>query len=179
LYQLLVIISVAAGVWGVRALIGLVKARSWAYRETLLVLVVGGAAALIQIIASRSLRGASMPTDVRLYVTILTLLVFLFLRLPGVWEVVNFTDQKSNLKGVAGGLATISLGMMALTVQHWAGPSHTFNGLNYSDVWSLPLTVSGWALIIFGAALVARSAPQVSKLEKPFISNQTATVKSL
>jgi hypothetical protein len=179
LYQLLVIVSVAIGLWGIRALAGLVKGKVWAYRETMLVLVLGGLTALIQIIASRSLRGASMPTDVRFYTTLLTLFLFLILRIPGIWEKVNFYHQKGNTTDMAGGLAAISLGMMILTVHLWAGPSHTFNGFNYSDVWSFPLTGVGWALTIFGAALVARSASQFSNLERPSITNQTATVKSL
>jgi len=171
LYQLLVIISVTAGLWGVRALIGLVKGRTWAYRETLLVLVVGGVSALIQIIASRSLRGASMPTDVRLYTTILTLFLFLILRIPGIWEKVNFYHQKGNTSGMAGGLAAISLGLMILTVHLWAGPSHTFDGFNYANVWSIPLTAAGWALTLLGAAWMAKSVAQFSSVETPLVPN--------
>jgi hypothetical protein len=175
LYQLLVIVSVAIGLWGIRALIGLVKGKVWAYRESLLVLIVGGVTALIQIMASRSLRGASMPTDVRLYVTLLTMIVFLILRLPGIWEKVNFTHQKGYSTGMAGGLAAISLGIMVLTVQLWAGPSHTFDGFNFANAWSLPMTAAGLALTTFGAALMAKSTPQVSYVETPVVPNQPET----
>jgi hypothetical protein len=175
LYQLLVIVSVATGLWGIRTLAGLVKGKTWAYRETLLVLILGGLTALIQIIASRSLRGASMPTDVRLYITLLTLIIFLILRLPGIWEKVNFYHQKGYTTDIAGGLVAISLGLMILTVHLWAGPSHTFDGFNYANVWSLPLTAAGLALTTSGAALIAKSTPQVSYVETPVIPNQPET----
>jgi hypothetical protein len=170
LYQLLVIVSVAIGLWGIRALVGLGKGKAWAYRETLLVLCLGGLTALVQVVASRLLRGASMPTDVRLYITALTLIVFLLLRLPGIWEKLNFAHlEGSHQSGMAGGLMAISLGLMVLTVHLWAGPSHTFDGTNYSNAWSLPLTAAGWALAIFGAALLAKSIPPVSSTETPGI----------
>jgi hypothetical protein len=172
LYQVLVIISVAAGLFGTRALIGLIKGKPQAYRDTLVVLIVGGASALIQMVASRTLRGASMPTDVRLYITTLTLVVFLLLRLPGVWHRVNFTHQMGNLSGTGGGMTAISLGLAALTVHLWAGPSHTFNGLNYANIWNLPLTAAGWILAITGIALIVISAAGDSIGETPVISKQ-------
>ena len=65
-----------------------------------------------------------MPTDVRLYITVLTLIVFLFLRLPGVWEKLNFAHQEGGHQtGMAGGLTAISLGLMVLTVHLWADPA--------------------------------------------------------
>ena len=171
LYQLLVVISVLAGVWGIRALIGLVKGKPWAFRETILVLVIGGASALIQIITSRTLRGSSMPTDVRLYATILALIVFLILRLPGVWEKVQF-NRHENLKGAAGGLAMINLGLMALTVHLWAGPSHMLDGLNYANVWNLPMTVAGASLMFLGIAHTIKSFPKLPLIETKLISGQ-------
>jgi hypothetical protein len=175
LYQLLVIVSVAIGLWGIRALVGLVKGKTWAYRETMLVLILGGLTALIQIIASRSLRGVSMPTDVRLYITFLTLILFLILRIPGIWEKVNFYHQKGNTTDMAGGLAAISLGMMILTVHLWAGPSHTFDGFNYANVWSLQLTAAGWTLTLLGVAWMAKSVAHISSVETPLIPNPPET----
>jgi hypothetical protein len=175
LYQLLVIVSVAIGLWGIRALVGLVKGKTWAYRETMLVLILGGLTALIQIIASRSLRGVSMPTDVRLYITFLTLFLFLILRIPGIWEKVNFYHQKGNTTDMAGGLAAISLGMMILTVHLWAGPSHTFDGFNYANVWSLQLTAAGWTLTLLGVAWMAKSVAHISSVETPLIPNPPET----
>jgi hypothetical protein len=175
LYQLLVIVSVAIGLWGIRALAGLVKGKIWAYRETMLVLILGGLTALIQIIASRSLRGASMPTDVRFYTTLLTLFLFLILRIPGIWEKVNFYHQKGNTTDMASGLAAISLGMMILTVHLWAGPSHTFDGFNYANVWSIPLTAAGWALTLLGVAWMAKSVAHIPSVEMPLIPNPPET----
>ena len=157
LYQILVIVSIAAGMAGIRAIIGLIKGTRWSYRETLIVLAVGGAAALIQVVTSRILRGKSTPTDMRLYVTILTLLVFLLFRIPKIWQSVDFTRSKGNTPGIAGGVAAMVLGILTLTVHIWAAPTHTFVGFNYADVWHIPLTVTGWALTLTGFGLLAGS----------------------
>jgi hypothetical protein len=155
LYQLLVVVSLAAGVWGIRALVELVRGSPKAYRDTLIVLLVGGGAALVQVMASRYLRGKSMPTDVRLWITVFTLAVFLLLRLPGVREAVDFGRGGRGASRMAGGMAAIVFGALALTVHLWAGPTHTWGGVNYADVWRISMTVIGWGLALGGAGLMA------------------------
>jgi hypothetical protein len=79
----------------------------------------------------------------------------------------------------AGGMAAISLGLAALTVHLWAGPSHTFNGLNYANIWTLPLTAAGWILTITGLALIVISVAGDSIGETPVISSQPETSGSI
>jgi uncharacterized ion transporter superfamily protein YfcC len=53
---------------------------------------------------------------------------------------------------MAGGLAAITCGAIALTIQYWMGPTHTIGGVNYADVWHLPLQIIGWVLVLGGMA---------------------------
>ena len=94
----------------------------------------------------------------RVYFTILTLLVFLVLRIPGIYEKVDFEIQSSNNAGAASGAAMILAGAMTLSVQFWAGPSHVMNGgINYADAWHPVLQIVGWVLVFSGTCLLARA----------------------
>lgn len=152
LYQILVVVSIAAGAAGIRALIGMARGTAWSYREALIVLLVGGGAALIQVIASRALRGKSMPTDVRLYITLLTLILFLFMRIPRIRRGVGL-GAGSSAGGIGGGAAALVLGALILTVHHWTGVSHRLDGINYADVWHSALAPIGWSILALGVGL--------------------------
>jgi fucose 4-O-acetylase-like acetyltransferase len=86
LYQVFVFTVLAVGVAGVWNTYSLARTHRNSYAAALIVLIVGIALAVVQMAVSRSLRGKSMPSDLRLYVGGITLLVFLLLRLPGVWQ---------------------------------------------------------------------------------------------
>jgi hypothetical protein len=159
LYIAYVLIGVAAGIWGIKALIGLIRGTTGSYREALIVLLVGGAAALAQVVSSRVIRGKSMPTDMRLYVTLVTLIIFLILRIPWVWRGVNFDRKQRGGSGtLAGGVTAIVMGFLTLTVQYWVGSTHLFSGTNFSDVWHLQLGVVGWSAVAAGTFFTAWSS---------------------
>jgi hypothetical protein len=71
-----------------------------------------------------------------------------------VWAKTGFEGGQSG-SGAAGGAALIFAGALALTVHLWAGPTHLMDGINYADVWRLPMTLGGWALVAAGLALLA------------------------
>jgi hypothetical protein len=157
LYQVLVFTVVATGLAGVWSTYSLVRTHKNSYATALIILIAGIVLAIVQMAASRSLRGKSMPTDLRLYVGGLALIVFLLLRLPGVW-------QKSGMGGPAdgsgswttpAGLASIVAGVAALTTPLWAGASHTWDGYNWVNVLQAPLMWGGTAAVLAGAALLA------------------------
>jgi hypothetical protein len=157
LYQVFVFTVIAAGLAGVWTTVTLSRARRNSYWIALVVVIAGMILAIAQMAASRSLRGKSMPTDLRLYVSIITLVVLLALRLPGVW-------QKSGMGGVAGGdgswrkptgLAAIVMGLTVLALPLWAGESHTFDGFNWVYAWDWQLLVSATALLLVGGVLLA------------------------
>ena len=159
LYLLFVLFTFAFGVMGARAVFLLTRARANAYRYALIALVGGTVVGVIHIIVSRTLRGSSMPVDMVTYTNILTLVVFLIFRLPGLWQHIDYSKASpANLAGISGGLAAISGGAMALTIQYWMGSTHTINGVNYADVWHLQLQLAGWILVVAGISLMVWSA---------------------
>lgn len=157
LYILYVIVTVAFGVMMVRAVVLLIKGRDNAYRYSLIALIGATAVGIIHIITSRALRGSSMPVDGVVYATVLTLIIFLLFRIPGVWEKVDFSKAKKKDSETAGGAAAIVVGVLSLTIQHLMAPTHTINGVNYGDAFHLTMTVIGAALLLLGSGLLVRA----------------------
>lgn len=154
LYILFVISGIAIGVWGILATIKLVRGTPDAFRTSLLVLatslIVGG----FHIYMSRMLRGKSMPVDAVVGMTLFTLIFLLLLRIPFIWEGANFEkgDIKSNR--MAGGAATILLGLVTLTIQYSMASTHTWNGVNYAGAFNLLMTTTGLGLLCAGSYLL-------------------------
>jgi len=155
LYILFVIVTVAIGVMGVRAVVLLVKGRKNAYRYSLIALVAGTLVGAIHMAFSRALRGgSSMPVDMVVYTTVLTLVIFLLFRIPGVWQGVDFTRPEGEKKTgkQAAAIALGATGLLSLTIQFLMAPTHTINGINYADIWHTALTFLGLALILGAVA---------------------------
>lgn len=150
LYVLFVIVTLAIGIMGVRAVVLLVKSRSNAYRYSLIALILGAIVGGIHIIVSRALRGSSMPVDAVFYTTVLTLVLFLIFRIPRIWQKVDFSRVDENGNSPKGGIAASVMGILCLTIQIWMGPTHTFSGVNYADAFHKGMTISGWGLILTG-----------------------------
>jgi hypothetical protein len=154
LYILFVLAGIALGVWGMRATLKLVRGTSDAYVSSLKVLAAGVVIGGIHIYVSRLLRGKSMPVDAVVYMTFLTLVVFLLLRLPFLWQSANFErgDGKSNR--MAGGAAAILLGLMTLTIQYTMSSTHTWNGVNYAEAFNLFMSLTGSGLLLLGTGIL-------------------------
>ncbi len=167
LYILFVLTGIALGVYGIRATVMLVKGADKAYRDALYVLIAGVVIGFIHIYASRALRGASMPVDAVVYTNVLTLIVFLLFRIPGIWQGVDFTkcNTKSNLP--AGGAAAVLLGAMTLTIQYTMGPTHTWGGVNYANAFNTAMTIIGLGLLAFGAMLFVNWRKLTAIFHKP------------
>jgi hypothetical protein len=69
-----------------------------------------------------------MPPDAVVSTTVLTLLVFLLLRLPALRQQVNFEreEEKAGRDFPAAAFTLIGCGLLALSAPMWAGASHTF-----------------------------------------------------
>ena len=155
LWILFVLIGTAAGIMGVRAVVLLIKGRKNAWRYAVIALIIGTAINLIHLFASRALRnGSSMPVDMVRYSNVLTLVVFLIFRIPGIWQVVNYEKPAGEKKtgGQAAAFALGACGLLVLTIQFLMAPTHTINGINYADVWHMALSLIGSALILTGGA---------------------------
>ena len=154
LYILFVVAGVALGVWGIWATIKLVKGTSDSYLMSLQALIAGVLIGGIHIYMSQMLRGKSMPVDAVVYTTVFTLVVFLILRIPFIWQGVDFSkgNTKSNLP--AGGAAAIMLGLMTLTIQYTMGSTHTWGGVNYADAFNTSMMGIGIGLLLLGTGLL-------------------------
>jgi hypothetical protein len=156
LYQLSLLITIAIAVYAIRATVGLARSRNWGYKAAVIALaltIVFGAA---HVFMSQTLRGKSMPNDMRVYVAVLALIVLLLLRIPGIWKQVIFSGGGAGGAGTApAGLSMILAALAFLTVQFWAGATHTWEGVNFADAFHNQLTLVGWALMILGVGFVA------------------------
>jgi len=157
LYQIFVVVTILIGLVGIWALIKLVRGGPKVYRDILIILVVGSIVAGVHYFTSMTLRGKAAPANVKFYINILTLIVFLLFKLPGIRQKVDFTSPGGkNETNAAGGIVAIMAGTLFLTVFHWAGPSHTFFQQNWTYVFYGPLVAVGTALILWGIVLIGR-----------------------
>lgn len=152
LYILFVLVTLVIGVMGVRATVLLVKGSTGAHRSALAALLAGLLVGGIHMLVSRLLRGSSMPVDMVVYTTLLTLVVFLLYRLPPIREALSF-EKPSGDNPENRGVAAIALGtsgVLALTIQFLMAPTHTLANINYADAWHMGLTLVGLGLILGG-----------------------------
>ncbi|KAF0106767.1 MAG: Uncharacterized protein FD146_2359 [Anaerolineaceae bacterium] len=160
LWILFVLVGIAAGIMGVRAVVLLIKGMKHAYRDALIALLLGTVLNVVHLFASRALRGSSMPVDGVLYMNILTLVIFLLFRIPGVWQGVDYEKPAGGGQTgtYAAAIALAACGLLSLTIQFLMAPTHTIGGVNYADAWHATLTALGVALILAGlvTALHAR-----------------------
>jgi hypothetical protein len=155
LYILFVVMTLAFGVMGARATWLLIRSKPNAYRYSVIALIGGTIVGVIHVLVSRALRGGSMPVDMVTYINIFTLVVFLIFRIPPLWKEIGFgRPASSNTAGIAGGLTSITCGVITLTIQYWMESTHTIAGVNYADVWHVQLQLIGWLLIITGVSVI-------------------------
>jgi hypothetical protein len=162
-----VVISIAAALYGIFATVQTVRRAAGAYKAAIIFLVVGLLSSGVQFYFSLTLRGSTAPNNMRLYLTAITLVVLLLLRLPPMWGRSGFdSDASGGAAGsdaAIGGGALVLGGLLTLTTPIWAAPTHTLGGFNYAGIIDLPLAAAGLAMIFGGTALLwkAKSRPQL------------------
>ncbi|GAB4424262.1 MAG: hypothetical protein Kow002_13780 [Anaerolineales bacterium] len=156
LYIIFVIVTTAIGIMAARAVFLLAKGRPNSYRYSIIALVLGIVVGTIHIIVSRNLRGKSMPVDGVLYTTVLTLIVFLIFRIPKIWQGVDFNGEAKddNSGGMAAAITLFVTGILTLSVQHWAGPTHTWDGTNWAAAFEVTRIMLGASQLLGAAALL-------------------------
>lgn len=166
LYQALVVTTILLGLAGIWATVKLVRGGPKVYRNALILLILGCVLGGIHYYASMALRGKAAPANVKFYINLLTLIVFLVFKAPGIRELVNFTDPggKSEAR-TAGGVAAIVCGVLCLTVFQWAGPSHSIVGENWTYVFFVPLVTIGTVLTLGGVGLIAKVISDILSCE--------------
>ncbi len=166
LYILYVLVTIAIGVLGIRAVVMLAKGRQGAYKAALLALVLGLVVGVIHMITSRSLRGSSMPVDGIVYITVLTLVIFLVFRIPAIWSGVDYTKAPRKEGKKSGGAAAIVTGTLCLTIQFFMAPTHTWGGVNYADAFNTTMTIVGTGLVLMGIGLFISNHMAVAALKR-------------
>jgi TRAP-type C4-dicarboxylate transport system permease small subunit len=158
LYQIVMVATVLMGIAGVMALIKLIRGKPGVYRFTLIVLAIGTVLGGTQFFASLILRGAATPANVKFFINLATLLLFLSFLLPGIKDKVDFSQPMEKAeKDSTAGIVSILVGITALTIFAWAGPSHTYFGENWVYVLEVPLLVIGTTLTVGGFITVLRA----------------------
>lgn len=156
LYIVLMLGAIVVSAWGIAVTVGLARGRRNAYRDALVVLLLSGILAAVQTYASIALRGKGAPQNIRYYFTTLVLVVFLLLRLPPVWRLINgFTGGGQGNWRMPTGLAAFVGGLIVLTTPLWATPTHIGpDGANWVNVLRTPLLAGGVLLTLVGAGLL-------------------------
>jgi hypothetical protein len=173
LYVLFVLVTLAFGVMMARAVFLVVKGQGNAYRYSILSLVGATVVGVIHILTSRALRGGSMPVDGVVYTTVLTLIIFLIFKIPGVWEKVDFAKANKKDLDIAGGAAAIVCGAVSLTIQFFMASTHTIDGVNYGAAFQLTTSGIGWGLIVLGVSIIFLSLRVRLPIKIPVKSNPT------
>ncbi len=166
LYQGLVITTVLVGLAGIWVTVQLIRGKKTAFRNALIVLLIGTILAGIQYYYSLQLFGKAAPANVKFFSNAFALILFLIYLIPGIRERVSFSKNNGSAdKDTAGGLAAIVVGIILLTTPIWAGPSHTFQGENWVNLLQTPLYISGILFTGAGIALLMRVAIGVIRQE--------------
>jgi len=167
LYQGVMITTVAIGLVGIWVTIQLVRGGKQVYRNALYVLIIGTILGGVQFFASTILRGEATPANVKFFTNIITLIVFLLMKLPGIRDRVDFSEPGSGKaeKASTAGMASILAGIVILSVFNWAAPSHTFYGENWVYVFYTPLMVSGTLLLTGGFVSLFWAAREIFRQE--------------
>jgi hypothetical protein len=164
IFQVAAITTIIAGLLGIWITIRLRHFTQRNYLYAILILLLSLTTAGVKMYFSNKLRGSVAPTNIRFDLSLIVLIYFLILRIPGLWDKVRHVQKPNDEGNTGAAVAAIIGGTLTLTVQYWAGPTHTFNGVNYADVWHTQLAIIGWTLVIGGIAFIAwrltRKLPQ-------------------
>jgi hypothetical protein len=147
-------VTIAIGILGIRAVVLLVKGTANGYKAALIALISGVVVGGIHIATSRMLRGSSMPVDAVVGMTVITLIIFLLFRIPGVWSGVDYSKAPKKANKKAGGAAALIVAGLCLTIQYWMGSTHTWDGINYANAFNASMTAIATLLILLGAGLL-------------------------
>lgn len=159
-YQMVVYISLVAGVAASIVAYATARGDKWFYIGALITLVVAGGSAAYQMYMTSTLRDisffAAAPTNVRLYITLLTLIAYAIVRFPGIWKKSGL-GNRNNKPGspmAAGGVAMIVAGLLILTTPFWIGETHMLDGYNLVYTLEVPLLLDGTLLVLGGSGML-------------------------
>jgi len=155
LFQAFVVLTLLLGFFGIWAVIQLVRGKGNAFRNALILLILGTIVNGVHVYASNHYLENIMPIAVTFFLNLITLIYFLILMIPGIREKVDFSKESDTAdKELASGMAAVVVGIVALTMSLWAGPSHMFDGGNYIDEYILYVNIVGVTFTLGGLFLI-------------------------
>lgn len=178
LYQVMVYVSLVAGVGLAIVTYAFLRGDKWFYVGSLIFLAVGGGMAAYQMYMTSSLKGVSFfqtaPTNIRFYITVATLIAFIVVRFPGIWNQSGLGGKSSGGSFTAPtGMALMVTGILLMTAPMWASPEHVIDGFNYVTTLQVPLLIDGLALTIAGAVIFfARRLLALAKVKMPVVASK-------
>ncbi|MBT3239471.1 MAG: hypothetical protein HON98_03090 [Chloroflexi bacterium] len=175
LYQPLMILTILIGIAGVWSTIQLIKGGKNVFRNVMIILIVGTILGGTQYFASLAIRGKGVPANVKFYANLATLLLFLVLNSPLFKTKMDFSKPiKKSDKTMAGGMAAFISGLIILSVFIWAGPSHTYQGDNWVEVFLIPILVNGTFLTVGGLIALTKSFIQIKKEDQMRVTSSSS-----
>jgi hypothetical protein len=167
LYQGLMIVTIVIGLGGIWATILLAIGGENAYRNALILLVIGTVVGAVHYYASMALRGSAAPANMKLYINIITLFLFLVLKIPGIRERVDFDRSTDDDVGqIAAGLTAMIVGFVVISTSLWVGSSHIFEGVNWTHALKGFLAVGGLTSIGMGVSILAAPAMRAFSIRR-------------
>jgi len=158
-YQTATIFTFVAGGLGLAALIGWLRRKPWAYRLALAALILGLLTAGTKMFFSARLRGSTAPTNIRFYLTAVTLLAWLAWGrrsdVPGDGSANGPAEGTGPSAGVT--LLLVLGGLLVWSTPWWAGPSHFILGYNWVRVLEPHLGLAGGLMLAAAAWRMGRA----------------------
>lgn len=159
-YQNFVYISLAAGVAATLVCYAIARGDRWFYLGGLITLLVAGGAVAVQMYYTSYLRDipfmSAAPANVRFIITVITLIAFVLVRIPPVWNKSGLgrPSNKPGSPAAAGGAALMVAGLLVVSAPLWAAPYHVVDGFNLVETLGVPLLIDGTGLVVAGASML-------------------------
>jgi hypothetical protein len=164
LWQSFVFVTLLVGLAGIWSVVQLVRGNSKAYRNAMILLILGTIVNGIHVYYSQTILGSVIPIAITLLTNVITLVLFIIFGTPGLRDQIMFDGEGDPISGAtASGLTAILVGMILLSTSSWAGPSHTFaDGVNLVNVLRVPLLAGGSILTMGGLATLLWTALDIT-----------------
>jgi hypothetical protein len=181
LYQRFVVITIIIGIAGVWVTHALFYSKKYAYPAALALLVAGTLMAELRVTSSLNIRGKMAPAHIKFYLNVFTLIYFLILGLPTFRGRVDFSKAGGKTEiTAASGMTALLVGFTMLTIDFWAGASHTVGSTNWIDALQPEIDIGGVLLVLGGLFIFLRAIMallhQSQTQERPLLSEAPANL---
>ena len=176
LYQRLMLITIGVGIAGASVTFALFRGGPNVYRNALIVLVVGTVLGELHTRASLELRGKMVPANVKFYINLFTLILFVILGLPSVRNRITFARPRGKIEAAAaGGMAAFIVGAMMLGMPMMLGDTHTFEGTDWTEVLQPWMSIAGVAFAAGGLGVFLKAVLEIVRRPEPAGAHQPVT----